>query len=150
VIVGVGIDILAVERMESALAEHGRAFLDHIFTPEEIEAAPSGAGRAAYFAGRWAAKEALAKALGTGIGAQCRWRDITVRRGANGRPKILLTGAAAETARTLGAVRIQTSISHTRLLACAVVVLETDGPDAAASSGFAGNGNVLREFGGDA
>ena len=64
-VTGIGTDIIEVERMRGAIARHGQRFLAHVFTPEEIGNAPESAGRDAYFAARWAAKQAVSKALGT-------------------------------------------------------------------------------------
>ncbi len=124
-IVGLGIDVIEVERMQRTLDRHGEHFLRHVFSTPELEAAPAGPAAAAYFAGRWAAKEAAAKALGTGIGQDCHWTDIRVLRGPAGKPVIRLEGAGAQTAGRLGGNRIHVTISHTGGLACACVVLET-------------------------
>jgi len=125
-IIGIGIDVLEIERMRSALDRHGDAFLRHVFTDHEKNQAPDGAGRVAYYAGRWAAKEAVSKALGTGIGQACGWKDIRVARGPSGRPEVELVGAGAETARQLGISRIHLSISHDGRLTCANAVAERD------------------------
>ena len=123
-ITGIGTDILETERMRSAIQRHGDRFLLHVFTPEEVSSAPSGPARDAYFAARWAAKEAVAKALGTGIGGDCAWTDITVRRGLAGEPLVHLSGCALNTARRRGIERIHLSLSHERNLAAAVAVAE--------------------------
>jgi len=123
-IIGIGTDILETERMRSAIRRHGDRFLLHVFTPEEVSSAPVGAGRDAYFAARWAAKEAVAKALGTGIGADCAWTDVTVRRGPAGEPLVDLGGCALVTARRRGIDRIHLSISHERNLAAATALAE--------------------------
>lgn len=126
-IVGLGIDVIEVERMQRTIARYDAHFLDHVFSAEEQAAGPSGAGRAAYYAGRWAAKEAVAKALGTGIGRQCAWKDIRVDNGASGQPQVTLRDRAAASADAKGVRSIHLSISHERRLACAVVVLEGTG-----------------------
>ncbi len=128
-IIGLGIDVIEIRRMQRALERHGRRFLEHVFSEEELENAPRTAAAApAYFAGRWAAKEAAAKALGTGIGRHCGWTDIRVLRDSAGKPLIRFHGAGARTAAALGADSVHTSISHTSGLACACVVLERSTP----------------------
>jgi holo-[acyl-carrier protein] synthase len=124
-IVGIGTDIIETRRMRSAIERHGERFLSHVFTPDEIAQAPAGlAGRESYFAARWAAKEAVAKALGTGIGGDCAWTDVTVRRGHAGEPLVDLTGAARRTADRRGVARIHISLAHERNLAAATAVAE--------------------------
>jgi holo-[acyl-carrier protein] synthase len=126
-IAGIGTDVIETERMRSAILRHGDHFLAHVFTPAEIAAAPVGPARDPYFAARWAAKEAVAKALGTGIGADCAWTDIAVSRGPAGEPLVELSGAARATARRRGIGRIHISLSHERNLAAAMVVAEQGG-----------------------
>ena len=123
-VLGVGVDVIEVERMQGVLDRHGGSFLRHVFLPEEQQDAPTGAGRPAYYAGRWAAKEAVAKALGTGIGAACGWTDIHITRDEGGRPTVGLRGAGASTAEGIGIRHIHISISHERRIACACAVAE--------------------------
>jgi holo-[acyl-carrier protein] synthase len=123
-ILGTGIDIIEVGRIREALQKHGAHFCDHVFTAEEQARAPGGEGRYPYYAGRWAAKEAVAKALGTGIGAACAWKDIAIRSDTAGKPGVRLTGAAANTQKNLGIRRVHVSISHERTHACAMAVAE--------------------------
>jgi holo-[acyl-carrier protein] synthase len=137
-IIGIGVDVIEVNRMRRAVEQHGSGFLQHVFTDAERHEAPAGAGKAAYFASRWAAKEAVAKALGTGIGAACAWTDVEVVHDRGGRPAVRLSGRAAETAHALGVGHIHLSISHERRIACASAVAEkVDGtaapPEPAAS-----------------
>ena len=127
-IVGVGTDILETTRMRAAIERHGDRFLTHVFTPDEIAAAPAGAGRDTYFAARWAAKEAVAKALGTGIGNDCAWTDIAIRRGPAGQPLVDLSGAARRTAGQRRIDYLHVSLSHERYLAAAVAVAESLDP----------------------
>jgi holo-[acyl-carrier protein] synthase len=123
-IIGIGVDVLEIERMRSTLERHSLHFIRHVFTAEEQAAAPEGAGVFAYYAGRWAAKEAVSKALGTGIGKACGWTDIVIHREASGRPRVELRGAGAVTAHDLGVRHIHLSISHEGRLACASAVAE--------------------------
>jgi holo-[acyl-carrier protein] synthase len=123
-IAGIGTDVIETDRMRNAILRHGDRFLTHVFTPAEIAGAPAGPARDAYFAARWAAKEAVSKALGTGIGTDCAWTDITVRRGPAGEPLVDLSGAARSTARRRGIDRVHVSLSHERNLAAAMAVAE--------------------------
>jgi holo-[acyl-carrier protein] synthase len=123
-IVGIGTDLVAIPRIAAMVERHGPRFLRHVYAPEEIALAP--AARAdTYYAGRWAAKEAVAKALGTGIGAECRWVEIVVLRDDNGAPRVDLHGVTLDAARSRGVNRVHVSISHDRDLATAFAVLES-------------------------
>ncbi len=125
-ILGLGTDIIEIERFAQTLERSGEAFLQHVFTAAEIAGAPANSKqRCAYFAARWAAKEALAKALGTGIGRECGWRDIEISRNPAGKPLLTLSGTAAATAAGLGIGRLHLSLSHERHYACATVVAES-------------------------
>ena len=107
---GIGTDIVEVERVRQAVAKSGRRLLDRLFTPGEQ--ALCGARRDPYpcYAGRFAAKEAVLKALGTGL-AGCRWTDVQIERDPAGRPVVRLSGPAAVLA---GDARVLVSISHDR------------------------------------
>ncbi len=124
-ILGLGTDIIEIERFEKTLERVGEVFLQHVFTVAEVNGAPTGSKqRCAYFAARWAAKEALSKALGTGIGQKCYWRDIEIRNNADGKPDLFLSGVAAGTAAALGIERLHLSLSHEKYYACATVIAE--------------------------
>lgn len=124
-VLGLGIDVIEVARIGDVIRRHGRSFLKHVFTESEQAGAPvSDAGVAAYYAGRWSAKEAVAKALGTGIGSECGWCDIEIIRWPTGRPAVTLSGRAAATAAGMGIENIHITISHERTLACACAVAE--------------------------
>ena len=127
-IVGTGIDIAEVHRIASSIERFGRRFLDRIFTPEEIRYCESKANKAERYAGRFAAKEAAMKAIGTGWNRGVRWQDIEVTRVPAGRPTVTFHGKAAEFFRTLGAVHAHLSITHIEGLAMAQVILESDQP----------------------
>lgn len=124
-IAGIGIDVIELERIGRAIERYGDHFLEHVFSDVERLAAPGGVGKVSYYGGRWAAKEAVAKALGTGIGESCRWKEICVVSGPGGDPAIVLSGAAAETAERMGIHQVHVSISHERKLACANAVAES-------------------------
>lgn len=125
-IIAIGTDLCAVPRIARLLEPEKRAaFLERCYTAAEQALAPAALpGQAAYFAGRWAAKEAVSKALGTGIGEYCGWRDVEVLRQASGAPLLQLSGAAARRATSLGIASWHLSISHEREHAVAFVVAE--------------------------
>ena len=113
-----GVDIVEVDRIREAIERHGERFLARIFT--QVEQRECG-GRAASFAARFAAKEATAKALGSGIG-DVRWLDIEIRGDENNAPHLYLYGAGETRARELGLVNWSVSLSHTESQAIAFVV----------------------------
>jgi holo-[acyl-carrier protein] synthase len=115
----VGIDLVEVARIAQTVERFGERFLQRVFTPQELE---EGQRRVIWLAGRFAAKEACAKALGTGIGASAAWREIQVLRQPNGKPTLQLDGAAAARAAGLGLYAFDLSISHTHDHAVALVV----------------------------
>lgn len=123
-IVGVGVDIIEVERIEGAIARHGERFLTKIFTPAEIAYCRARGRSAEHFAGRFAAKEAVLKALGVGIRWGAALKEIEVLRGAAGNPSVVLRGRVAQRARELGASRIHVSLSHSERHAVAQAVAE--------------------------
>lgn len=123
VIVGTGIDILSIERMEKALGRWGDRLHRKVFTEEEVAYCRRKATASQSFAGRFAAKEATMKALGTGWRRGVRFRDIEVyRRG--GPPAIRLHGEAARLAEAMGVDRIHLSLTHENGLSMAQVVFE--------------------------
>ncbi len=128
-IVGTGIDIAEVPRIAASIERFGRRFLERVFTPEEIRYCESKANKAERYAGRFAAKEAAMKAIGTGWNRGVTWQDVEVKRVAGGRPTVAFHGKAAEFFRKLGAVRAQLSITHTDQLAMALVILESGEPE---------------------
>ena len=97
-VVGLGVDITEVDRIQAAIDRHGRAFLRRIFTPSEIAYCEKHRNHAERFAGRFAAKEAAMKALGTGWRHGVRWVDIEVVREPSGKPTLKLSGATREIA----------------------------------------------------
>jgi holo-[acyl-carrier protein] synthase len=123
-IVGLGVDIAEVERIEAAIGRRGQPFLNRVFTPNEIEYCERFKNKFERYAGRFAAKEATMKALGTGWGRGVRWVDIEVAREPGGRPTIRLAGEAAKIAGGLGVKRISVSITHTEEEALAQVIFE--------------------------
>jgi len=123
-IVGMGVDIAEIDRVEAAIRRHGQAFLERVFTPEEIRYCERHKAKFERYAARFAAKEAAMKALGTGWRRGVRWRDIEVRNEASGKPGIHFAGVAAELAEKMGARHFHLSITHSGNLALAQVILE--------------------------
>ena len=113
-----GVDLVDISRLEEAIRRHGDRFLQRIFTSQELQEVK---GNLPSLAGRFAAKEAVAKALGTGIGA-VNWREVEVLRGAERQPILHLHGAASQLAEELGLRRWSLSLSHTFTHAIAMVV----------------------------
>jgi len=123
-IVGMGIDIIEVPRVEAAIARFGTRFVQRVFTDAEIRYCESKQNKFERFAGRFAAKEAALKAIGTGWKLGVAWRDVEVSREPSGKPTIAFSGKAAEFAKRLGVRRASLSISHTAEQAIAQVILE--------------------------
>jgi holo-[acyl-carrier protein] synthase len=123
-IVGIGTDICEVERIRQAITRFGDRFLRRCFTPHEIAYCQSKANSVERFAGRFAAKEAAMKALGTGLSRGVSWQDFNVGRMPGGRPVLELSGRAAQIAAGLGAIRTHLSITHVPEQAVAFVILE--------------------------
>ena len=106
------LDIVETARISASVARHGDRFLQRIFLESELAYCARMTAPERCHAARFAAKEAVSKAFGTGIGAQLGWLDIEVRRKASGEPFIVLHGAGQETARRLGIREIRLSLSH--------------------------------------
>ncbi len=123
-IVGLGIDIAEVDRIESAIRRYGQRFLRRVYTAAEIDYCQSKANAFERFAGRFAAKEAAMKAIGTGWKRGVTWRDFEVVRESSGRPVLRFSGVAAGFAERLGVTRALVSITHTATEAIAQVILE--------------------------
>lgn len=112
-LIGTGIDIVETVRLASAIERHGDRFLARIFTGGEVQYCGAMKSPGPFYAARFAAKEAIAKAFGTGIGAQLGWLDIDIRRKATGEPFVVLSGTGADTARRLGIATLRLTMSHT-------------------------------------
>lgn len=123
-IVGSGIDLVEIGRIQHSMDRYGKRFLDRVYTPAEQVYCLRKRKAAESFAARFAAKEAGAKALGTGISHGVNWLEIEVGREPGGRPTLLFHGRAAQFAQRLGACRTALSITHTATLSMASVVLE--------------------------
>jgi holo-[acyl-carrier protein] synthase len=116
---GIGIDVVEVERIASAITRHGEPFLARLFTPAEREYCESRKSSAMHYAARFAAKEAVSKSLRTGIGGNAGWLDMEVINDAAGAPAIRLSGAAEAFASGQGILEIQISITHAQAYAAA-------------------------------
>jgi holo-[acyl-carrier protein] synthase len=123
-VVGLGTDLIETQRVQESVDRFGTRFLERIFTAGEIAYCQRKKNAAESFAARFAAKEAGAKALGTGISRGVSWKEFEVRREPSGKPTLHLSGRAAELAAAMGIRRIQLSLTHSRDLAMAVVVAE--------------------------
>ena len=119
---GIGTDIIEVKRIEQSIERYGQRFLDRIFTLSEQEYCLKHRDSGRHFAGRFAAKEAVAKALGTGLTEGLGWLDIVIGNEENGKPSLTLSPAVAE---AYGSPRLHVSISHSRDYALAFVVSES-------------------------
>src|SRR3978361_2022297 len=123
-VIGLGTDLIEIERIERSVARFGERFLERVFTPGEIAYCHAKKGSAESFAARFAAKEAGAKALGTGISRGVGWKDFEVRGLPGQRPELHLTGRALEIAKALGIRRLSLSLTHSRAMSMAIVVAE--------------------------
>ena len=123
-ILGIGIDIIEVGRITASHEKFGERFLNRILHPNEISYCLSYKVPAPFLAARFAAKEAISKAFGTGIGAQLGWRDMEIRRKESGEPFVVLHGGGQELMQARGAQRVLISLSHTQTYAAAVALLE--------------------------
>jgi len=124
-ILGVGTDLMEIARIQQSIDRYGDRFLARVFTPREIAYCRRKKNAAESFAARFAAKEAGAKALGTGISHGISWLELEVTREPTGRPLLQLSGRAAGRARSLGVTRISLSLTHSRDTALAVVMMES-------------------------
>ena len=123
-ILGIGIDLVDVARIRDSLSRFGDRFLNRILLPAEADYCRHLPDPALHVAARFAAKEAVSKAFGTGIGPELGWHDIEVARQANGCPAVEFHGPGAELAKTRGVKRVFVSLSHTATTAAASVILE--------------------------
>jgi holo-[acyl-carrier protein] synthase len=123
-VLGVGMDLVEVHRIAKAIERQGGAFLKRIFTQLEREYCEGKAKSAQHFAVRFAAKEAVSKAFGTGIGAEIGFLDIEVHHRESGAPGITLLGKGRLLAESRGVSEVLVSLSHTEQIAGASVVLQ--------------------------
>lgn len=121
-IIGIGLDATDIPRVERAIARYGERFIHRIFTEAEIAYCSGKHRPGPHYAGRFAAKEAVMKALGTGMTRGVTWRDIEVVRG-GGAPRLVLRGGALRHFQKLGATSSLLTITHAETLALAQVVI---------------------------
>jgi len=126
-IFGIGIDVVEVERVESSMAEFGERFASRVFTEAERAYCDSQKRPAIHYAARFAAKEAVAKALGTGIGKDLSWLDMEIRRRESGEPEVFLSGDGAKFAKDNNLGQIKISLTHAQHYAAANAVALTGG-----------------------
>jgi holo-[acyl-carrier protein] synthase len=122
---GIGVDLIEVERIQHSLDRFGDRFMKRVFTEVEIAYCQSMKFPARHFAARFAAKEAVSKAFGTGIGKAMGWRDIDVHKKESGEPFLVLHGGAETLAKNRAVKSAWISLSHTDHHAIAMVALET-------------------------
>jgi holo-[acyl-carrier protein] synthase len=118
-VIAIGTDIIECPRIADMLAKHGDVFVNRVFTATEIEYCAGRKMDYQHYAGRWAAKEAVLKALGTGWSGGIKWTDVELIREPSGQPKIVLYNRALERSQELGIDEIMISVSHTREFAVA-------------------------------
>ncbi len=123
-ILGIGIDIIEVSRIEQSYTRFGDRFLERLLRANEIRYCLSHKAPGPFLAARFAAKEAISKAFGTGIGAQLGWQDMEVARKDSGEPFVILHDKGKELMATRGATGLRISLSHTQNHAAAVAILE--------------------------
>lgn len=126
-IIGIGIDLVEVERVKQLLSRHPKRGLERLFTEREIGYCTGSRDSTESLAARFAAKEALFKALGTGLADGCSWRDVEVVVAPTGAPSIRLEGVTGQLATKLGVSRVHLSLTHSGGFAGAYVVLEGEG-----------------------
>jgi len=119
---GIGTDITECLRIARMIERHGELFINRVYTSEEIRYCQQRAQSTQHFTGRWAAKEAILKALGTGWRRGISWRDVEIRNEPSGRPVVTVHGGAKEAVEQLGIAELQVSISHCRTHATAFAV----------------------------
>jgi holo-[acyl-carrier protein] synthase len=132
-ILGVGTDIVECLRIAQMIERHGELFINRVYTDAEIEYCRSRLAAMQHYAGRWAAKEAVLKALGTGWRRGIHWRDVEIANDADGKPSVKLRGAAREVMEQAGIRHLHLSISHCRSHAVAYAIAEGDGRHESAS-----------------
>ena len=123
-ILGVGIDIIEVARIAASLEKFGHRFGERILLPGEIAYCLSHQSPAAFVAARFAAKEAISKAFGTGIGSQLGWQDMEISHRKSGEPYVIMHGKGQKLFEERSAKNILVSITHTQQYAAVVAVLE--------------------------
>ncbi len=124
-VIGIGVDLVECARIQHSLDRFGDRFLHRVFTEGEIAYSQSMKFPARHLAARFAAKEAISKAFGTGIGKAMGWKDIDVHKKPSGEPFVVLEGGAKQLAADRGVTKVWITLSHTDNHAMAVIVLES-------------------------
>ena len=132
-VIGIGTDITECLRIARMIQRHGDLFITRVYTPEEIRYCQNRKQATQHFAGRWAAKESVLKALGTGWRRGISWLDIEVRNEPGGKPVVAVRGGAREVIEQLGIHQVFISISHCRSYATATAVAIGNGASDAGS-----------------
>ena len=126
-IVGIGTDIVECLRIGRMIEQHGELFLTRVYTEREIRYCQARKHATEHFAGRWAAKEAVLKCLGTGWSKGVAWTDVEIRNDPHGKPQVMMCGGAKDHAQGLRICDILLSISHCRAYATAYAVALREG-----------------------
>jgi holo-[acyl-carrier protein] synthase len=127
-VLGIGVDLVECARIQHSIDRFGDRFLRRVFTEGEVEYSMSMKFPARHLAARFAAKEAVSKAFGTGIGKAMGWRDIDIRKKPSGEPFLVFSGHAEELAKKRGVSSALITLSHTEHHAVATIVLEGASP----------------------
>jgi holo-[acyl-carrier protein] synthase len=121
-IIGIGTDITECLRIARMIERHGELFIERVYTSEEIKYCQSRKQATQHFTGRWAAKEAILKALGTGWRKGISWRDMEIRNEPGGKPVVAIRGGVKDVIEQLGITDILVTISHCRTHATATAI----------------------------
>ncbi len=121
-VIGIGTDIVECLRIAQMIERHGELFMNRVYTTREIEYCSARKAATQHYAGRWAAKEAILKALGTGWVRGIRWRDMEIRNDSAGKPTVALGGGARQVCEQRGIGQMLISISHCRTHATAFAI----------------------------
>jgi holo-[acyl-carrier protein] synthase len=125
-VLGIGVDVVECSRIQHSIDRFGDRFLRRVFTEGEVAYSMSMKFPARHLAARFAAKEAVSKAFGTGIGKAMGWRDIDVQKKPSGEPFLVFSGPADDLARNRGVANALITLSHTDHLAIACIVLQSE------------------------
>ena len=121
---GIGTDLVAIKRIEDIFQRHGQRFADKILGERELSDLSNSSNPVNFLATRFASKEAVTKAFGTGLSQGMRWQDIQLDHHASGQPKVVLSGQAQKHLEQIGALSVHISLSDDNGMVCAFVVVE--------------------------
>ncbi len=128
-VLGIGTDIVEVLRIAQMIERHGELFINRVYTDHEIAYCSARKAATQHYAGRWAAKEAILKALGTGWRRGIGWRDIEIRNNRAGAPSVAFRGGTRDIVERVGIQELLISISHSRSHAVACAVAQGERPE---------------------